>query len=281
MTFDDWQTGVASKTIGVWNLHNSLPKGMSFFILLSSASGLVGLRGQANYNAGNTYEDAFARYRVAVHGERTVSLDLGAMVDDGILAETPEALQRVLTYGVLHPLSRSRFYGILDYYCDPRLPDLQVDESQIVIGVGTRSGQSGGLDGFNLSRHPLFRNLVYESSSSSEGTVEADDDDSKFRSLFSRSTSLLEAANLVIEAVVRKLTKTIPTLPASVDDVDTNRPIQSWGVDSLLAVELRNWIKKEMRAEVAVFETQGASTFATLGRTVVEKSTLEHTNWSL
>lgn len=94
MTFDDWQAGVACKTSGSWNLHTVLPENMDFFILLSSASGLAGLRGQANYNAGNTYEDPFARYRVSYCGAKTISLNLGAMIDDGILANNPNTMQR-------------------------------------------------------------------------------------------------------------------------------------------------------------------------------------------
>ena len=92
MSFESYNIGAACKTFGSWNLHTTLPKGMDFFIFLSSASGLVGLRGQTNYNAGNTFEDALARLRVA-SGEKAVSLDLGAMIDDGLLAESPELLK--------------------------------------------------------------------------------------------------------------------------------------------------------------------------------------------
>lgn len=81
--------------------------------------------------------------------------------------------------------------------------------------------------------------------------------------------------------MIRQLAKTVPNVPASIEEVDTNRRIQSYGIDSVLAVELRNWIKKELKADIAVFETQGASTLATLGRVVAEKSTLGHAEWML
>ncbi|KAI4189115.1 MAG: hypothetical protein LQ348_003840, partial [Seirophora lacunosa] len=107
----------------------------------------------------------------------------------------------------------------------------------------------------------------------------AENDDRYFRTLFSDSPSLPEAATAVIRAVIRQLAKTVPNVPASIEEVDTNRRIQSYGIDSVLAVELRNWIKKELKADIAVFETQGASTLATLGRVVAEKSTLGHAEW--
>lgn len=281
MTFDDWQAGVTCKTTGSFNLDTILPSDMDFFILLSSASGLVGLRGQANYNAGNTYNDAFARWRTATYGYKTVSLNLGAMIDDGILAENPEALQRVLSYGTLQPINRQRYFGILDYYCDPQTRILNASESQMAIGVGMRSATDGGLQGINLARHPLFRHLVHQNHSGGPDFTGAESNDRHSRLEFSSATSLPDAATVVIRAVVNKLAKTVPNIPQSTEDADINRRIQSYGVDSLLAVELRDWIRKEFRAEVAVFETQGASTLATLGRVVAERSGLEHAEWIL
>ncbi|KAL8847281.1 MAG: hypothetical protein Q9221_007680 [Calogaya cf. arnoldii] len=281
MSFNDWQAGVACKTSGSFNLHTVLPDGMGFFILLSSASGLVGLRGQANYNAGNTYEDAFARWRTESCGDKTISLNLGAMVDDGILAENPEALQRVLTYGTLQPITRARYFAILDYYCDHETRISNPTESQMAMGVSVGSATDGALQGMNLARHPLFRHLVYQSHSASKDFAGVENDDRYFRALYSEATSLPEAALVVIKAVAKKLAKTVPDIPQSVEEVDFNRRIQSYGVDSLLAVELRDWIKKELKAEVAVFETQGASTFFTLGRVVAERSALEHKKWVL
>ena len=110
MSFESYNIGAACKTFGSWNLHTTLPKDMDFFIFLSLTSGLVGLRRQTNYNAGNTFEDALARFRVA-SGENAVSLDLGAMIDDGLLAESPELLKRVLAYEALNPVSRQHFYA--------------------------------------------------------------------------------------------------------------------------------------------------------------------------
>ncbi len=130
LTYDDWQAAVECKTVGSWNLHRVLPHGMDFFVILASASGLAGVRGQVNYNTGNVYEDAFARYRVT-QGEKTVVIDLGAMLEDGILAENPQLLKRVMAYGVLAPITRQNFFGILDYYCDPKIPILSPNECQV------------------------------------------------------------------------------------------------------------------------------------------------------
>ncbi|TEY73022.1 hypothetical protein BOTCAL_0084g00010 [Botryotinia calthae] len=132
---------------------------MDFFIMLASASSLVGLRGQANYNAGKTYEDALARYRVS-KGEKAVSLDLGAMVDDGVLAENTWLLDRVLTHSSLEPINREIYLAILDYYCNPSLPLLSL--TQIQAAIGLRAGHGSGLETIDYSRSPMLYPLVLQ-----------------------------------------------------------------------------------------------------------------------
>jgi hypothetical protein len=247
---------------------------MDFFILLSSAAGLVGLRGQTNYAAGNVYEDALARCRVS-HGEKAVALDLGAMIDDGLLAENPELLNRVLAYGTLNPVSREQFFAILDYYCDPKLPVLSARESQAVIGLG--SGGGPGLDGVNLDKQPMFRHLLQTNEAQAHGEGTDKEGLAYFKQLFGESESLITAGNIVVQALIQKLSKSLSTMKEN--DVDIHKPLHAYGVDSLLAVELRNWIAKEFLADVAVFETLGSTTFSTLGMLVAGRSGIKHSGW--
>ncbi|TGJ78460.1 hypothetical protein E0Z10_g10307, partial [Xylaria hypoxylon] len=100
MSHEDWEESTNPKTRGSWNLHTVLPKGFDFFVLLSSIAGIVGSAGQANYAAGNTYIDALAHYRNAL-GERAVALDLGAILDHGVLAANEALRHRVLSAGLL------------------------------------------------------------------------------------------------------------------------------------------------------------------------------------
>lgn len=57
-----------------------------------------------------------------------------------------------------------------------------------------------------------------------------------------------------------------------VDDIESDKPMHVYGVDSLVAVEMRNWLSKELRAEVAVFELMGNTSIANLGGTIAAKS---------
>lgn len=272
MSYGDWQAGTECKTLGSWNLHTLLPRGLDFFIMLSSASGAVGLRGQANYAAGNTYLDAFARYRID-HGEKAVSLDLGVMMEDGALAENVDLLNRVLAYGALDAISRSQFFAMLDYYCDPALPISTVRKGQVIIGLGIGAGS--GLDGMAISRQALFCHLR-QPSSAIEDVTTWDKKVVDFRRLFQQSNSLAEGGTIMSEALIQKLSNSLSALHK---DVDMQKPMHAYGVDSLLAMELRNWIAKEFSADVPVFEIVGGSTLNTLGMLIASRSQVKPSSW--
>lgn len=52
MTIRDWNASLRPKVQATRNLHELLTKDINFFICLSSVAGIIGSRGQANYNAG-------------------------------------------------------------------------------------------------------------------------------------------------------------------------------------------------------------------------------------
>jgi hypothetical protein len=62
MTIREYYETISSKVQGTWNLHHvakQLQLPLEFFTLLSSISGVVGQKGQANYPAANAFLDAF------------------------------------------------------------------------------------------------------------------------------------------------------------------------------------------------------------------------------
>lgn len=77
---------------GSKNLHEMLPRDIDFYVMLSSICGLIGSRGQANYAAGNTYQDALAHFRRS-KGLPATSLNLGNVQSIGYLAENLDRLK--------------------------------------------------------------------------------------------------------------------------------------------------------------------------------------------
>lgn len=130
------------KVQGSLNLHNLLPRGMDFFVLLSSVSGTVGKETQANYTAGNSYMDALIRYRTSI-GEKAASIDLGIMEEVGLLASSPENMAKMKAPGTLISLFPRDLEALLDYHCNPSLEVLSPLKCQIVIGIETPANVVG------------------------------------------------------------------------------------------------------------------------------------------
>jgi hypothetical protein len=92
MTADDWNASIRSKLLAMRNLHDLLPDDLDLFICLSSIAGIIGSRGQANDNAGSTYQDALAHHRAA-SGLAATSINLSLVVGISVSTERSEVFQ--------------------------------------------------------------------------------------------------------------------------------------------------------------------------------------------
>ena len=78
---------LAAKAHGSWNLHRfSLAQPLDFFVIFSSGSSLMGSPGQSNHSAANAYMDALAHFRSA-HGLPALSINWGAWGSTGAAME--------------------------------------------------------------------------------------------------------------------------------------------------------------------------------------------------
>lgn len=103
MPLEVWEHATRPKIDGTWNLHQSLPKDLDFFIMLSSVVSVIGNAGQANYIAGNTYEDAFAKYR-RNQGLAATTINVGIVADSAHFIAENDISKYIEKYGYLASL---------------------------------------------------------------------------------------------------------------------------------------------------------------------------------
>jgi acyl carrier protein len=264
MTYEQWTGAVQPKVAGSWNLHNLLPADMDFFVLLSSAAGVIGSHGQSNYVAGNTYEDTLARHLTAA-GRRCTSIDLGVSDFAGWVAER-EGLAKILVRQGIRTMGQSEFNSIMDYYCSRSIPIKGRDDSQVVVGLYT----PGDMKALQLEEPPWMRRAMFsllhqipsDQSSKNSNVEKQVDYATKIRSL----TSVEQVAREISNALRLKVAKTLAIDP---EDIDIDKPLQSYGADSLVAMELRNWCKRALGVTIQVFALMGNTSIEKLGEKMV------------
>ncbi|KAI0405086.1 KR-domain-containing protein [Xylaria palmicola] len=251
MSFAQWDRTIRSKVATSWNLH-SLLTDLDFMIFLSSVSGVVGNPGQSNYAGGCTFQDTLAQLR-ARRGLKTTSIDLGVMRTSGVVAESDG------TQG-LGQIEDHELFALLDVICDPAV-DSNAAPSQIVVGLETPMGLSTrSLETPETMQRPLFAYFSQASSSSLHNTA-----NSNVATLFRQAETAEDQSSLVAQSLASRLARSLAIKP---EDIDVGKPLHAFGVDSLVAVELRNWISKEFAADVPVFELIGGRTVEGVGEFV-------------
>ncbi|KAE8143892.1 putative polyketide synthase [Aspergillus pseudotamarii] len=273
MSHDDWAQSTQSKVAGSWNLHQLLPKGMDFFILLSSVNGILGGMAQANYAAGNTFQDALARYRIST-GEKAVAIDLGLMVSEGLVAENKSLLASLRSMGHLMDISQDDLMALLDYYCNPGLPLLSQDEAQVIVGIDLPSNvRAKGKDLHHFMRRPIFRHLFAIDRQLKGSSAEAKA--SSITTAIDRASELGavesqdEAVSLVTGWIRVKLAEIMGIAGV---EISPEKPVNAYGMDSLMALDLKNWFHNEIGADLAIFDIMSSMDLKQLAGVVVWKS---------
>lgn len=267
MAYDDWKSCIDAKATASWNLHALLPKGLDFFIMLASINGIFGGRAQANYAAANTFQDALAHHRTRL-GEKAVSIDLGMMVGEGLVAQDTALLNNLRRFGQFMDLHEEELLALLEQYCDASSPVLPRAETQIMMGIETASAiRAKGVDFHHSLFRPMFRQLFrMDATSASKINVGALID---YASELRHATSDEVAAQLITDWFKAKIAQIVGVHEI---DVDTEKPVHTHGIDSLVAIDLKNWFSREIKAEIPVFVLLGNKPLVDIAREAAESS---------
>jgi NADPH:quinone reductase-like Zn-dependent oxidoreductase/NAD(P)-dependent dehydrogenase (short-subunit alcohol dehydrogenase family)/SAM-dependent methyltransferase/aryl carrier-like protein len=247
MAHQDWETALAPKVSGSWNLHKLLPD-VDFFLMLSSITGIVGNRSQANYNTGNNFQDALARHRVS-KGMHGASLNLGAVVGIGFVAENSEYAGKH-TFKMANQQTEEEVLAVIEYMIDQRHhTTLSPDSAQLVCGLRTPTSYSlGSEEQPSHLQYPMFSQLL-TAPQGSLGAIGAEAGKSAplIRDQLQAATSQNDVAQIIHKALRHKMAN---LLNVSEDSLDDSLNVRENGVDSLIEMEFRTWFAKELGATV-------------------------------
>jgi len=216
----------APKVVGAWHLHE-LTRGLPLdaFVMFSSVSGVLGGAGQSNYAAANVFLDALAHARYA-SGLAATSLDWGLWQErSGVTAHLTQAdMQRMARSGML-ALSSEQALSMLDCVLGTSQPQLVTNRFDPRISQVPADQLPGMLKG--LGSRQLRR-----AGSASAQSAEA----------FKTQLAQLDARERE-HHILRTVSDAVRTV-LGVTTVEPDRQLTEAGLDSLTAVELRNYLAK-------------------------------------
>jgi acyl carrier protein len=274
MTHKQWSTTIRSKVDATWNLHRLLPPKMDFFILASSFLGVIGSTSQSNYAAGCTFQDALAEMRTSKEEfGPSVSLDLAWIDDIDIDATSADRFQSMGEH-VRHmgTIQTRDVLAMLEHFCDPLQSAVGLDESQLIVGTDVPSVFDASGDN-SLPSHlmrPMFAPFLVKrpnrSTNRKRGAGSAQEDAVE---TFRQVKGIPERSAAVVNALTIKLSL---ALGLQAEDIDPRKSLSDYGVDSLMSVELRNWIWRSFKASVAVFDIMDGKPLKAVAQLVAEKA---------
>lgn len=268
MTIEDYHTTLSSKVDGTLHLHNvANDQGieLDFFTLLSSISGVVGQKGQANYSAANVFMDSFANYRNAL-GLRANSVNLGVIEDVGYVAEQGGMTQHFddkQWTGINETVLRK----ILDFSILQQVSPLNEDSrSQLITGIPVPQPEDS-----ELARDARFSSLFIPQDENAAGASSTKSDIGRevqaFTMLLKSGAENAALLAPVIDIVNKQFTKTLRLS----EPIEPAKALSAYGLDSLASVELRNWVRLELKAELTTLEINTSPSLITLCEKIVSK----------
>ena len=267
MSVDNHNAALAPKVQGSWNLHQyfASPDDLDFYIMLSSLIGVVGFASQSNYSAGGAFQDALARHRVE-KGLPGVSIDLGIVKSVGYLAED-EASKTI------DALQRHGFTSLSEADILAAINSAITTPYAGALALGLNTGPTTTTTNSALARDLRFACLAYQDTTNPTPTTKPSPEGNSLASLLTTSPTLTEATTHIISAITRKLSD-IFMLPEDESEAAAaaGRSLAEYGVDSLVAVELRNMLALKAGAEMSIFEIMQCGSVGELGRKVVGRS---------
>jgi acyl carrier protein len=249
-TAERFERVMAPKVAGAWNLHQAtLGFPLDFFVLFSSAASMLGSAGQSNYAAANQFMDALAHHRRA-HAQPALSLNWGPWSDIG-LAARPDRGGRLAVAGMksITPSDGMAAFARVLLSDQPQVGVLHADWTELQAAQPLFAGQ------------PFFSRVARATAQFADTTT-------------IRAQVLAAPAGQRVELLADRLREhaaSVLRLPATKIDVD--QPLITMGIDSLMAVELRSRVEKDVGVVIPLLQLVKGPSLSELARTLVASMT--------
>lgn len=211
------------KLAGAWHLHEATQHlDLDMFVMFSSMSSMLGAPGQANYAAANAFLDGLAGYRRA-RELPAISLHWGPWAEVGMAANAKvEANAAAGGVNYIKPEDGLAWFGQVLQANPVERGLFNVNWALLAKGLG------GQLPSF-------LSELDVRSAGAVDGNLQKIAEEFRARLLDTPSD---ERTPMLVDMICEQIKRVMGLEPT--EQIDPTQPLQALGLDSLMAVELRN-----------------------------------------
>ncbi len=229
LTAEQFNKVLAPKLNGGWNLHQYFSgRSLESFVLFSSGASILGTAAQANYSAANMAMDQLANYRKSL-GQSALSINFGNIGGIGLAAADDKRGAALKEQGMntIAPESLPAYFEALF-----DLPGAQYVLMDIDFNRWSELNS-------NVKNNYFFSKVMTETSASSQ-------EESLSEKKFTSKTSAIRYFRGFLKNLISGITK----IPAA--KIKEDATFKSLGIDSLMAVQLKNKLQTETNLNIAV-----------------------------
>ncbi|KAI1106697.1 hypothetical protein F4804DRAFT_347634 [Jackrogersella minutella] len=260
MTHQEWKEGLSPKVDGAWNLHNAL-KGapLDFFVVTSSIVATINVPGQANYNAANTFLEAFCQYRNGL-GLPASAIAVSPIDDVGVVVGNDKARRNLRSNGLQFLTERE----ILDYI---HLGIMHRGPSPIIAGLhsDTHLDDSSNHVAWKKDRRMgLYHNIAKEANAEDDSN-----DGNGLRDFIANATAApaaLDSPESIAFLALEIGKRVYSFMLKPIEEVDISLSLVEVGLDSLMAVEMRRLWNQMFGLTISVLEIMSLGALENFGK---------------
>jgi NAD(P)-dependent dehydrogenase (short-subunit alcohol dehydrogenase family)/acyl carrier protein len=229
MTTDQLFAVMDAKVSGAWNLHKALEdKSLDLFVCFSSAASILGTTGQGNYVAANYFLDQLAHYRSSL-GLVATTINWGNIGEVGMAAAQENRGDRLKEEG-------------MDIYMPSDIPNLL--ESIHGLGIEQVIALKINMQQWAKNNPNVSTNTFYSHLLSDEDAVEEN---------IGNEVLAADTYNGAIKRLKEILKTHVSTITKiSAQRIKEDATFKSMGIDSMMALQLKNKVKAEFDLNLAV-----------------------------
>jgi hypothetical protein len=281
MAHSDWKEGLSPKVAGTWNLHEAL-KGydsrLRFFVVCGSVTGVMGNAGQVNYSSANAFLTSFAQYRLRAGLPASV-VNLGGVDEVGHLAIQDQKLRDRMQAAHVRLLSEQEVldaFEIAMLECQPSIMlanessnDILRVRNDVIVGMSStesladpsvrplwgRDARFSVYANFDINKRPISKNIhavqgLQQQLVAIKKNPDLLKDPTLHKSIVTEIVKLLQEYSIFARGQEYAQVAALP-------------------IDSLMAVEFRNWSRRYLDINLPLTAIAKAGTVQGLGELVV------------